>query len=229
MIISHEHRFISIKSGKTASTSVEKALAQICGPQDVLAISENSQVDNRNVELSITQAFKLWLPVPPRIKKTKHRRWRRNFYDHIPAYRLRRIVDRSVWDGYTKMTVVRNPFDRALSNYFWNNRNNPPADDLEADINRYVLSMSHYNFSLWEMFALRDRMLLDVYMRYERLDEDFRRFVGGLGIDPVPALSHEKSGFRPKRLHYRDVLSPESRRLIETHARREFECFGYEW
>jgi hypothetical protein len=36
MIISHKHKFIFLKTRKTASTSTEFALNEICGPDDVV-------------------------------------------------------------------------------------------------------------------------------------------------------------------------------------------------
>jgi hypothetical protein len=36
MIISHEHKFIFIKTKKTAGTSIELALSQLCGPDDII-------------------------------------------------------------------------------------------------------------------------------------------------------------------------------------------------
>ncbi len=36
MIVSHKHRFIFLKTNKTAGTSVEIALSKFCGPDDVI-------------------------------------------------------------------------------------------------------------------------------------------------------------------------------------------------
>jgi hypothetical protein len=36
MIISHEHKFIFLKTKKTAGTSIELAVSQLCGPDDVI-------------------------------------------------------------------------------------------------------------------------------------------------------------------------------------------------
>jgi len=36
MIISHEHKFIFLKTRKTAGTSIELALSHLCGPDDIV-------------------------------------------------------------------------------------------------------------------------------------------------------------------------------------------------
>ncbi len=37
MIVSHEHKFIFIKTRKTAGTSIEIGLSKYCGPMDVIS------------------------------------------------------------------------------------------------------------------------------------------------------------------------------------------------
>lgn len=36
MILSHQHRFIFLKTNKTAGTSIEIALSQFCGPDYII-------------------------------------------------------------------------------------------------------------------------------------------------------------------------------------------------
>ena len=48
MIVSHEHKFIFLKTIKTAGTSIEAALAQICGPDDIITpYREASEKDRK--------------------------------------------------------------------------------------------------------------------------------------------------------------------------------------
>jgi hypothetical protein len=39
MIISHERKFIFLKTKKTAGTAIEAALSELCGPLDVITAS----------------------------------------------------------------------------------------------------------------------------------------------------------------------------------------------
>jgi hypothetical protein len=36
MILSHEHKFIFLRTKKTAGTSIELALSDLCGPDDII-------------------------------------------------------------------------------------------------------------------------------------------------------------------------------------------------
>lgn len=50
MIISHEHRFIFLRTAKTASTSIETALSRICGDRDILT-PDSPEDDRRKLEM----------------------------------------------------------------------------------------------------------------------------------------------------------------------------------
>lgn len=78
MIISHQHKFIFIKTKKTAGTSIEIALSKICGEQDIIT------------------------PVSPEDEKTRMALGYRGpqnyiingarlFYNHIPASDVRAL------------------------------------------------------------------------------------------------------------------------------------------
>jgi hypothetical protein len=146
----------------------------------------------------------------------------------MPAFRLRRVLGQKRWERFGRLTVVRNPFERALSNFFWNTRNRPDPEDLQAEVNRYVALMPGWMLTNWQMYALGEEVLVDTFLRYETLEADFRKFVLSLGEEP-PALPQEKTGHRPKAIHYRDILDPASRRHIEKWAGQELTLFSYEW
>ena len=51
MIISHKHKFIFIKTSKTAGTAIELALSKICCENDIISPSVIRQKDVLNINI----------------------------------------------------------------------------------------------------------------------------------------------------------------------------------
>jgi hypothetical protein len=125
MIISHRHRFIFIKTEKTAGTSIELALARICGPDDVITATVHPE--DRALRESLGTGYRREQndAIPLRyltaldIAQAIRRGRRPRFYNHIGAAEIRRFVSPDVWDGYFKFCVERNPWDKVVSLYSW--------------------------------------------------------------------------------------------------------------
>ena len=69
MILSHEHKFIYIKTYKTGPTSIEAALSSVCGPKDVIT---QASEELRGVRQKPAQNYRLDHPDVP-----KRPLWRR--------------------------------------------------------------------------------------------------------------------------------------------------------
>lgn len=125
MIISHRHRFIFIKTEKTAGTSIEMALAKVCGPDDVITAVVHAA--DRELLRSLGPAYRsqqndvvpLRFLTPLDIARAVKARRRPRFTNHMGATEIRRFVPPDVWNGYYKFCVERNPWDKAISNYSW--------------------------------------------------------------------------------------------------------------
>ena len=122
MIVSHEHRFIFLKTRKTAGTSVEIALSGICGPDDIITpitpADEVLRADRRG-----PQNFES----PPLVREATN---------HSPARKAREIVGEDVWRDYTKFTVERNPWDQVVSSYYWAARTMADPPSFEVFVRR---------------------------------------------------------------------------------------------
>lgn len=97
MIISHQHKFIFVKTRKTAGSSIEKYLVPYLGKDDICT---GSEADNT-----------------PRLNTTEtdgHRgyKWISNNYP-------------DEWEHYFKFAVDRNPWDKLVSAYYFYKQRKP--------------------------------------------------------------------------------------------------------
>ena len=181
MIISHKHKFIYIRSQKTASTSIDVFFAYYCG-DDNDVITEMLDFDE----------YKL-----PYWCKAKNYRHLSN--SHVPAYMIKDFIGDDRWGEYYKLTSIRNPLDKMLSCYFWWRR--------EPDLGPLVRPLD-YSFSAWIMaydfndklpifhesyYKIDDEIICDDYIRYESLERDLERICEVLGVGYIPTcLMHYK-------------------------------------
>jgi hypothetical protein len=227
MIISHKHKFIFLKTRKTAGTSIEIALARHCGPQDVLTpLTKTDEELRREAGVAGPQNFRIGFP------RYRFSDWvallaagrRARFVNHGTAEFVRRHVDEAVWGNYFTFCFERNPFDKAISRYYWSARRfeNPP------ELNPYLCSAPLHLLSDWNIYAIADKVAVDFVGRYERLTEDLDSIRKRIGL-PTLELIRAKGSHRPDRRPYRELLNAESRAHIERVCAREMAAFGYAW
>ena len=106
VIASHQHRFIFLKTRKTAGTSVEIALSKVCGPDDIITeISPEDEALRREAGGRPPQNFQS----PPLPRKA---------YNHMGAKAVRELVGEQTFDDYFTFAIERNPWDAVVSLYF---------------------------------------------------------------------------------------------------------------
>jgi hypothetical protein len=233
VILSHRHRLIFIKTRKTGGTSVELALSEICGPDDV--ITPVSRPDERLRKGRKPQNY--LVPMRERPWDWPIRLWRRRndrdpalmrFWPHMNAREILARVGEEVFEGYLKVSVERNPWDREVSNYHWVFRAKPEA---KPSFEAYVLDPAQpHAFRNVDKYAIGDRIVADTVLRHDRLAADFAALMERLGVAPAPVLPGAKASVRPADgRDYRAYYSAETRDAIATRYRREIEAFGFEF
>jgi len=232
VIVSHKHKFIYLKTMKTASTSMEIALSQFLGPDDIITPARPDLESQREQGIG-GQNYRLDHPdVPkPNIWRRILRRPERyhhptvGYYEHMPAWRVRRYLGEDIWDSYYKFSFERNPWDRQVSFYSYKTRSKDNPEGLAKFLSRkkkaYVAN--------FDIYSIDGEVGVDFVGRYENINQDFAKVVKDIGIKekiklPLANVS-EKKDARGYRQYYTDA----TRDLIAEWYAPEIRAFGYKF
>ncbi|MEL6321244.1 MAG: hypothetical protein AAFQ57_11420, partial [Cyanobacteria bacterium J06626_14] len=172
MIISHQYRFIFIKTKKTAGTSLEVFLSQQCDENDVFTPIFP------HVEPHIARNYSsLWNPIPEWIQSRgqgakaliKSVMNRKRFYNHMPAQLVRNRISKKIWDSYYKFAVERNPWDKVMSHYHMINGREDHALSLDDYLQRGSLNYC-LNYPLYT--DQQGKPMIDRLVKYESLNDE---------------------------------------------------------
>jgi hypothetical protein len=244
-IVCHSRRLIFVKTRKTAGSSVEIALSRLCDASDLVTPlgDENGPEEQLRKEAGGHPPAN-WKKPWWRYKFGKELRHRIKYGKrplllgtHATAEQLRAHFGADIWSSYYKVTLERNPWDKALSRYWWQRYRHQQRhgdDDFES-LSGFLARVARerpYWLSNWGHYTIDDEIAVDRVLFYERLADDLGALERELGLDSGRLALPEKrakGGHRADRRHYSEVLSDSDRELIARVCRREIEAFGYEF
>jgi hypothetical protein len=222
VLVNHARKFIYMKTRKTAGTSIEMLLEAKVAPAGHV-VSERTEslffADTTvGARLLGNQAA----------KGDRTDSWR----EHMPARQVRAQIGRSLWDSYAIITSVRNPFDRAVSFFFWHRQWS--GQDAIAD---FGLARPAFQAFLREPAFKNDRAVVHIKgvfypqfaIRFEKMGEDLPRLGHQLGLDLSLAelpRTKDSTGKIPGRW-VAEYFDAESRDLVLKKQSWVFDKFGY--
>jgi hypothetical protein len=226
MIISHKHKFIFLKTEKTAGTSIEIALSKFCGKDDVitpiLPIDEEirrkySYLGPQNYFLPVTlYTFDDW-------RRLLLQRRRPAFYNHAGAKFVKKHVDPQIWEAYFKFCFERNPWDKAISWYYWINQSEP-----RPSISEFIQSGKANTIKGYDVYTIDGEIVVDRVCFYEQMNQELDWLVNVLRLPEKIELPKAKQEFREDKRNYKEILCDEDRNKISRIYAREIKQFGYE-
>jgi len=230
MIVSHKHKFIFLKTSKTAGTSVEIALSKFCGPDDIITpVSSRDEKTRKELGYPGPQnhTSSLWgYLLVDIIKMIGKRRKKIRFYNHIPARKVKAYVGKEVWDSYYKFCIERNPWDRMVSFYYWRcqTETRPTISEFISSKTPKILKKRGAG-----VYTIKKKIVVDKICKFENLVDDLEEVRKHLGIPEKLELPRAKAGFRKDKRNYRDILSEKDRVKIAKMFEKEIEFLDYEW
>lgn len=231
MIVSHAHRFIFIKTKKTAGTAVEAAISQLCGPDDIItpyrAASEKDRHGRPPQNYRIEHPLKPQRPLWRKLLGRPERYWHPTigYYEHMPAWRIRNYVGENVWNSYFKFSFDRNPWDRQVSWYLYKTKSKKTRPSFE----RYMRKPTAY-VDNHELYMQDGGLAVDFLGRYETLEQDLNAALAQAGVKTP--VSVPKVNVTPKKdaaRGYRSYYTPELRDQVAGWYQPEIDLLGYDF
>ena len=227
MLISHEHRFIFLKTRKTAGTSIEISLSRFCGQNDIVtpitasdeAIRRSRNVRARNYRASIRE-YKLrdWRDL------FLERRLKKKFWNHARARYVKRIIGDRIWNDYFKFCFERNPWDKVVSGFWWKNSLLP--ENKRPSFQEFIQARN-FSFYNYPQYSDKGSVLVDYIGRYENLMEDLNTITKKIGLGFDGWLPRAKGNIRKDSKPYREYYEDRQVEIISEYFRKEIELMGY--
>lgn len=229
MIISHKHKFIFIKTNKTAGTSVEIALSKFCGPDDIITpISAKDEAIRASLGYTGPQHyFAPYTDYSPSdiIQLIVRRERKKRYFNHISAEAVKKYIGDEIWNSYYKFCIERNPWDRIISLYYYWADGKTPMPTLDEFLSSKVPEILKKRGR--GCYTIDNHVVADKICRYESLADDLEEVRQHLDLPEKLELPRAKTSFRKDKRSYREILTPEQGERIATMFRDEIEMFGY--
>lgn len=216
MLLSHRKKFIYLKTKKTAGTSIEMALEPYARPEEDNAPWSHSQV------MLVSDAG----IVGARGKGSKGKMW----FSHMPAKRVRKQLDKKVWQSYTKICAVRNPWDKVVS--FFHMRHpkikERPREEIFSTFREWLPQADNLGEDL-PIYAINGRAAANEIIRYDNLEADFARVCEVIGVPPVSLEVIKGESRGEERIDFRDYYDDAARAFVAERFAPDIEIIGWKF
>lgn len=226
MIISHKHKFIFIKTQKTAGSSIKLALAKFCDNKDI--ISSMGDEDNYlKKKLGYRGAQNNYLPYKAYWKRDwfnyLYNGFRYNFNDHMSAKEIK-LRFKNEWKDYYTFCFERNPFDKFISWYYWDG-----GDKRHGNMTQFIQSGAASKIKGFELYTDNSEIIIDKVYKYEELNESLLDIQNVLNLPNMLKLPEQKlkGNVRKEQAHYKDILTDFEVDWIRKVFAREMVYFNY--
>jgi len=208
MLISHKHKLIFVKPRKVGGTTMQYMLARFAGDDAIVSPIHKPPRDYRVRNIRVLQDA--W---PSRI-------------EHIAAVDLRSLLERHLpgcWDAYYKIALERNPWDFAVSMWYWVHRKG-----RRSRFKSWLFSDKFPGRDNIDMYTADNEVIVDHVIRLEDLEWEWPALCERLNVpcEPLCKLNVCKT---PGRRHYSTYYDEEDEEFVERRFLRTINLHGYKF
>ncbi|MHA1195488.1 MAG: sulfotransferase family 2 domain-containing protein [Promethearchaeota archaeon] len=253
VIISHKHKFIYIKTRKTASTSIQVFLEKFCGKDDILTpinkpttkegFLYNQKARNYKGITSLLNIIKY------RIKffiltfkfKTFILNLKKKFYN----FSLKKFNKKNIREFFGRFTshMSARQVKLKLGNTIWNEyfkftfERNPwdkliswfyhqnPELSFKDWLSNSKISLKGHPIN-YPLYTINGKIAVDFLGKYERLNKDLAFILKKLGF-PLEELPREKVEYRKDKNNYKSYYDDDTKKIVEKIYKKEINLLNY--
>lgn len=205
VMISDKYNYIFVHTPKCAGSSIEQFLLKN-------EYNVSGEILNRKFwlnELSSEIKNKFWIGNIAGVSSAPQHFTPEKYHNQFPQKYIK----------YFKFTFIRNPWDKAVSE--WKYFNNV----LNLNLNLKQSLLSSYPFPDHNLDQIIFTRNCDFVGRFETLQQDFNIVCDKIGI-PRQQLPHTN---KTKHIHYTEYYDDETREIVAQKYARDIEYFGYKF
>ena len=254
MIISESNQFVFIKGRKVAGTSVEGGLASLCDSKDILTpitpIDEGVRFRTTHLMAQNYVAdaieLKVYRLTIRRIERGLEANWARirkprgRYMGHMPFNQIEDYFG-TIPSDWTIIGITRCPYGQALSRikHMANKQALKERSEVAIDTNSSYFQQAKTKF-FTQVSTRKPRLNIDLYkdannklrpnfyLRYENLNEDYKKLLEQLKQTNAPELPHLKKRSTTKQLATHEYFSRDELDIINACFEEEFQQHNYE-
>jgi len=203
-MISHQHKCIFIHIPKCGGTSLEN----IIWPEP-------------------RKTSDLWMGFVSKY----HNQYQTGGLQHLTAKLIRQVIGAEKFEEYYKFTIVRNPWDKAVSQFFYMQHRpdlrdfiGMKEDDSFKKYLQFTMSKPHVQWEKQHRFFQDDNgeKLVNYLGRLECFQKDATVILDHLNI--LETIPHVNA---TQHRHYSEYYDEESKEMIADHYREDIQVLGY--
>ncbi len=149
------------------------------------------------------------------------------------------LVKEEIWSSYKKFSIVRNPFDRCISDYFWIMSSTGIRDSFRNFLlkkGKFLKVLNDRTTPEYrgdhllpqnEYIYINNKLVVDHLLRFEELKEGFPNLMETLGFPKreLPKTNKSKKIYK----HYSHFYNSKDINIIEYIYKNDLERFNYRY